>query len=155
MVQFYSAHVVRNLSALDTRETVVTFPDANLDSAIRHALRSDRVGGIPVSELAELTVLATGSVTDVTGIEHLVNLTKLNLSGLSYNRVSDLSPLTNLTSLTELNLLGNRISDLSPLASLTNLTELVLHNNEISDLSPLVENRGLGEGDRETSGTII
>ena len=51
------------------RETVVTFPDANLDSAIRHALRSDRVGGIPVSELAELTVLATGSVTDVTGIE--------------------------------------------------------------------------------------
>ena len=63
------------------------------------------------------------------------------------NSISDLSPLAGLTNLTQLWIGGNSISDISPLAGLTNLTSLTLEVNRISDISPLVANIGLGEGD--------
>ena len=63
------------------------------------------------------------------------------------NSISDLSPLAGLTNLTQLWIGGNSISDISPLAGLTNLTSLTLEVNRISDISPLVANTGLGEGD--------
>ena len=63
------------------------------------------------------------------------------------NSISDLSPLAGLTNLTQLWIGGNVISDLSPLVGLTNLTSLTLEANRISDLSPLVANTGLGSGD--------
>ncbi len=67
---------------------------------------------------------------------------------INSNSISDLSPLAGLTNLTVLWLEGNNITDISPLAGLTNLTRLGLDNNSISDLSPLVANTGLGRGDR-------
>ena len=106
-------------------ETVITFPDKNLELSIRSALGRGAGGVITAGELAELTILLnlyTPDIADLTGIEHLVHLTQLN-SG------------------------SNQISDLSPLTNLTNLTELHLGGNQISDLSPLVENSELGEGD--------
>ena len=63
---------------------------------------------------------------------------------INSNSVSDLSPLAGLTNLTILGLGNNAISDLSPLAGLTNLTELFLDNNAISDLSPLAGLTNLG-----------
>ena len=51
------------------------------------------------------------------------------------NTISDLSPLAGLTNLTQLYLWGNNISDISALASLTNLAGLWLGVNSISDIS--------------------
>ena len=74
-------------------------------------------------------------IADLAGIEHLTNLTELEL-GL--NHISDISPLASLTNLSRLVLWHNQISDISPLASLTNLTDhLNLGANQISDISPL------------------
>ena len=53
--------------------------------------------------------------------------------------ISNLSFLENLTGLERLNLEGNNISDVSPLAGLTNLKWLKLTNNPITDFSSLEE----------------
>jgi len=130
----------------------VTFPDENMEAAIRDTLGKPAGEAITPAELAGLTKLTTAMqsltvwphITDLSGIEYCINLTVLNLWG---NEISDLSPLASLTNLTVLNLEGNEISDISPLASLTSLEYLSLVVNQVSDISPLVENSGLGPGD--------
>ena len=54
-------------------------------------------------------------------------------------KISDISPLEKLTNLQRLQLHQNQISDVSPLAALTQLRVLQLHQNQISDVSPLAE----------------
>ncbi len=154
---------------------VVSFPDPNVELAIREALGKTE-GDIYTSDLEKLTELTLGGlfmvtvpekvITDITGLEYCNHLTRLVLMS---NEISDISPLSSLTRLRELNLGGGQlgditplsrltnltklhldiisISDISPLANLTNLTELRLQNNKISDIKPLVDNSGLSEGD--------
>ena len=135
--------MVFSLSACGPK--VATFPDPNLEVAIRQAINKPE-GPIYASELEGLTslYLSWRNITDLTGLEYCVNLTKLNVSG---SQMSDISPLASLTNLTSLSLADNQISDISLLASLTNLIELGLEKNQISDISPLVENSGLSDGD--------
>ena len=90
------------------------------------------------------TFINSNSVSDLSPLSGLTNLSILLLD---HNSISDLSPLAGLTKLTYLELGNNSISDISPVSGLNNLTELVLWDNSISDLSPLVANTGLGEGD--------
>ena len=84
------------------------------------------------------------SISDLSPLVGLTNLTVLDLEG---NSISDISHLARLTNLTFLNLQSNNISNISPVSGLTNLTYLSLGANSISDISPLVANTGLGEGD--------
>ena len=116
-------------------EEGVTFPDPNLEAAIREAIGKP-TGSICHSDLEGLTSLSAGerNIADLTGLEHCIHLTWLVLHR---NRISDISALANLTSLTQLYLPSNQISDISALANLTNLTQLVLWTNQISDVSPL------------------
>ncbi|MDH4299207.1 MAG: leucine-rich repeat domain-containing protein [Dehalococcoidia bacterium] len=109
--------------SLSGRGSVVTFPDPNLETAIREALNKPS-GPIHASELAGLASLTASD----SGIEHL--------SGLQY-----------CTNLTDLDFWHNQISDISPLANLTSLTYLYLPRNQISDILPLVNNPGLSQGD--------
>ncbi len=114
----------------------VTFPDKNLEAAVRTTL-GKRVGEeITVLELSQLTGLDASrwGITDLTGIEYCVSLDNLNLRE---NRVGDISALSFLTELDELNLHQNKVSDISALSSLTNLTRLHLLENEISDVAAL------------------
>ncbi len=145
----------------------VSFPDANLEAAVRDALRISEEG-ITVDDMATLSVLDADDrgISDLSGLEHAVNLRELDLEDneindlgplanltslqeldLGDNEISDLGPLANLTNLRELDLEDNEISDLGPLTNLTNLRELDLEDNEISDLGPLVANSGLDSGD--------
>ncbi|MBA7525851.1 hypothetical protein ES705_18009 [subsurface metagenome] len=132
-----------------TDETAVTFPDSNLEAAIREAIGKPE-GPIHTSELEGLSFLAASrrDITDLTRLEYCTNITHLSLA---YNQVSDISPLASLTNLTWLHLGMNQASDISPLASLTNLTWLSLAYNfvppeedapgaagkQVSDISPL------------------
>jgi Leucine-rich repeat (LRR) protein len=123
----------------------VTFPDANLEAAIRDAINKPE-GSINRSDLESLTVLEWNSpltpsdiapesrISDLTGLEYCVNLQGLVLGG---NNINDISPLTGLTNLLQLVLHNNNISDISALAGLTNLEVLVLGGNNISDISSM------------------
>ena len=77
----------------------------------------------------------SNSVSDLSPLAGLTNLTWLRLRN---NSISDISALAGLTNLTWLNLGGNlMISDISVLSDLTNLTSLYLYGNSISDISAL------------------
>ncbi len=93
---------------------------------------------------AEGRSINSNSVSDLSPLAGLTNLTFL---GLSDNSISDISPVAELNNLTSLSLGNNNISDISPVAGLNNLTSLLLWDNSISDISPLVANTGLGEED--------
>ena len=151
-----------------TTPVIVTFPDANLDAAIRGALGKPPGEEITAAELAGIATLNANNrrIANLKGIEHAINLTNLNLQenqiidishltsltiltevDLAANQISNISALASLTNLTWLHLGFNRINGISPLTSLTNLANLDLNNSQINDISPLVENNGLGEGD--------
>jgi Leucine-rich repeat (LRR) protein len=115
--------------------TVVTFPDANLETVIREALNKPS-GDITSDDMKTLTSLSAfqRGIKNLTGIEHATNLTTLWIQN---NPLSDISELSSLTKLTDLTISYNGTSDISVLGSLTNLTKLHSQSNQISDISPL------------------
>jgi Leucine-rich repeat (LRR) protein len=90
--------IVVLVMSLSGRGSVVTFPDPNLETAIREALNKQS-GPIHASELAGLASLtAYGSgIEDLSELQYCTNLTDLNLW---HNQISDISSLANLISLT-------------------------------------------------------
>ncbi len=120
---------------------VVHIPDPSLKAAINAVLGGERSPSQEViaAEAATITRISAsgGSVSDLTGLEALINLTDLQLPA---GTISDLSPLTDLK-LSRLVLPGNLIEDLSPLAGSTGMRNMLLSNNRISDLSPLADMR--------------
>ena len=115
-------------------------PDANLREAIRQQLEIDTDTPLTKADMLQLTSLdilklpVAEKISDLTGLEHAINLEFLLLPK---NRIQDLHPLANLTNLTFLDLGGNAISNVSSLAGLVRLEVLGLWNNQIVDVSPL------------------
>ena len=93
---------------------------------------------------AEGRFINSNTISDLTPLAGLTQLTVLDLNG---NAISDITALSGLTNLVVLRLGANVITDISALARLTNLVVLRLWDNNISDISPLVANRGLGTGE--------
>ena len=120
----------------------VKFGDPELEDAVQQALnRYDQ----PLFHYQLLTVAkldASGrDITSLEGIEHLANLTELNLQD---NQIEDINPLTELKKLNSLNLRNNAVRELSPLSGLGNLNYLNLHsNNRITSIEPLQGNTNL------------
>ena len=115
---------------------VALFPDPFIEKTVRAKIHQPE-GPILISDLEQVTEFGSGGhlyVTDLTGLEHLVNITEYDVS---QNTVTDISPLAGLTNLTRLNISYNDITDISPLASLTNLTFLWFQDNLVSDISAL------------------
>ena len=83
---------------------------------------------------AEERSINSNSVSDISPIAGLTNLTTLNLTN---NSVADISPIAGLTKLTWLYLTNNSVTDISPIAGLTNLKTLSLINNSVADISPI------------------
>lgn len=136
------------------------FPDELVEEMIRLKLRQPE-GPIVISDLEGLTEFSLALelyVSNLSGLEHLVNVTKFDLTqnttsdltqlaslssltwlDLTQNDIVDISPLASLTNLTFFGVQDNLVVDISALAGLTNLTELNLQKNEIADISPLAE----------------
>ena len=127
------ARKVKGLQLADDLEVV--FPDRHLEAAVRGELKKPE-GPITQGDLRKLSGLLADSknIENLSGLEHAVNLTRLDLGK---NRISDITPLTSLTNLTKLDLGDNQIIDIAPLASLTQLNWVDLSNNRISNISPL------------------
>jgi Leucine-rich repeat (LRR) protein len=116
-------------------DEIVTFPDKNLEGAIRQAIKKP-IGDILQSDLARLTSLtAQGREIEVlSGLGNCTNLTGLYLGS---NKIRDLSPLYWLDNLTSLRLDSNQIDDIDWLWRQTGLTQLYLSNNQIEKISGL------------------
>ena len=87
-----------------------------------------------MTNLQDLAIDFNGSITDLSPLMNLKQLTTLDFSK---DAVSALSPLAGLTQLTDLTLSNNQVADLSPLAHLTQLANLTILRNQVRDLSPL------------------
>ncbi len=120
----------------DGTRTVI-FVDSDLENAVREQL-GKTTGDITPEDMAGLTWLDVDSkgITDLSGLEHAVNL---ELLSFGHNQVDDISPLAGLTNLVWLGFGMNHVSDISPLAGLTNLEVLHFESNHVSDISPLAK----------------
>ena len=123
------------ICSCDDSEETVTFPDSNLEAAIREAIDKP-TGDISKSDVEELTRLEATNIgiKDIAGIEICTGLTVLWLDG---NEISDIAPISSLAGLKDLSLWRNNVSDISPIAGLTSLTDLAFSDNIISDVTPL------------------
>ena len=145
---------------------VVDIPDPNLRAAIQDALNLPGDAPITQADMRRLTRFeARGQqIADLNGLEHAVNiiridlgensirdlwplaaLTQLEYAELRKNPISDLSPLANLVQLHTLFVWQCQISDISPLANLTQLIYLDLSTNRIVDIRPLANLKRLSE----------
>jgi len=124
------------LTSTPAEPVEVTFPDKNLEAAVREALGKPEGEQILSTELAQLTRLGIQNkgVISLIGLEYCANLTLLELRG---DPITDISPLSSLINLTALHLCNNQISNISPLYTLTNLEFLAIAGNPVSDLSAL------------------
>ena len=127
-------------------DPIVKFRDNNLKRAVLKALGKDPNSevGIKVSEMASLTTLTAhgASISDLTGIQHAVNLKTLDLSGNALDD-DDMDRLTRLTQLETLILTGNdNITSARPFRKLRNLTRLDLPQG-LSDPTVEIPDSGL------------
>ena len=122
-----------SIPSTSTAQTV-NIPDSNLRAAIAAELGKASGDPITTSDMAALRSLTAreANISNLTGLEHAINLTSLDLG---YNSISDITSLSGLTKLTLLFLWDNSISDITSLSELINLTELYLRGNFISDIS--------------------
>ena len=115
-------------------------PDPILRMAVRQELEIDPNTPLTKADMLQLVrlnptrVKITEEISDLTGLEHAVNLHSLILSR---HRVQDLRPIVNLTQLRYLTFGRGPISDITPLAGLVNLETLTIWGNQIVDVSPL------------------
>jgi internalin A len=133
---------------------VVSFPDPNLEAAVRDALHIYAPTNIYQTDLASPTFTNFSvngrGIVDLTGLQYATNLTTLQLQG-SFGQpgLTDIAVLANLRKLTLLDLAYNRVTNGSPIAGLTNLTYLDLGwnrdatDNSIRDISFLTTLRHL------------
>ena len=113
---------------------VVDIPDPTLRAAVMERLQ---LTAPPTqADMLRLTDLRKhwAEIESLRGLEHAVNLTRLNLEG---HPISDITPLADLRNLEWLKLPWNAIKDISPLAGLTNLQYLEIDHNLITDFGPL------------------
>ncbi|MGX6443809.1 leucine-rich repeat domain-containing protein [Neobacillus sp. K501] len=111
---------------------MVKFPDKILEAAIKEQLGLERdLLESDLEQIVSLDLYEKG-ISDLTGIEKLVNLEWLELS---YNQIVDLTPLTQLSKLDALDLTGNPITDGRPLGQISSLTSLDLGSVKIKDFS--------------------
>ena len=130
-----------NISDLTGLEFATNLTNLNLgaEHVEGRPINSNSVSDIsPLTSLTNLTFLDLGSntISNISPVAGLTNLTELNLWG---NSISDISAVAGLINLIFLDLDGNAFSDISAVAGLTNLTFLDIWGTPISDISPVAD----------------
>ena len=122
----------------------VSIPDANLRAVVRTALglkEDDTLTQQKIHSLTRLSAPAHG-ITNLTGLEHAIRLTELDMPE---NQIADITPLRNLTTLFRIVLNDNSITNITSLTWLTRLTQLNLSENRIRTIDPLANLIGISE----------
>ena len=156
-IGFSDANLRRVVEAALDKSSGATITDVDMETLIGISAPNKNISTLTgLQHATNLKRLDLGYATvggqlrnsnSVSDISHLAGLTDLTLLNLGGNNISDISGLRGLTDLIALVLSDNSISNISPLAGLINLKYLSLVNNSISDLSPLTANTGLGRED--------
>ncbi len=125
-----------------TCPSAIFFTDTGLDTALRTAYGlAASPANITHADFLNTGIttldLSSAGITDLAGIDRLVYVTNLNLSGNTISNGWD--DLAKMNWLTNLNLGNTGISDLSLLTSLTNLQTLDISNNAIDNLAYLLQ----------------
>ena len=153
-------------------DKVIKFPDKVLERRIREAIGKPE-GKITAGDAALVEELFLGNewqqkfpkgsqIADLSGIEHFINLKRLDisfnkikdvkkLSGLTRleylkafgNQISNVAPLKDLVNLNNLNIGGNKLTKIDALAGLTKLTQLYLNDNKLTSIGALTEMKDL------------
>jgi len=142
-----------NVHAADDSTEIVQFPDPNLKQALLSiGVDTNGDGEISRGEMAARSDplhFATGldaidlvkkGITDLTGLEYAVNITRLTLDG---NPITDLTPIRSLTNLTSIGLSETPIRDLSPIGQLTGIRFMTISNAPNLDLGTISTMTGL------------
>jgi len=114
----------------------LAIPDQRLQAALLCASSKTNCPLLSTLDVRPLQRLSAVDclITNLSGLEWATSMIDLDLSA---NGITDLTPLQNLPQLVRLNLENNNLTDISALARLTNLTALILSGNPIKDYSPL------------------
>lgn len=118
-------------------DSVVTFPDPDLEAAVRANL------GIQSGDIMLSNLLSTDyfywqddgtQISDLTNFELMQNLRYVSFA---YQQFTDLSPIGKLENLTDLEITGMSVVNIAPLADNHQLLSLVLDFNSIQSIAPL------------------
>ena len=125
-------------------DDTVNIPDPNLRAVIASILVKTVTEPITVKEMATLEslVLNRKNVSDITGLEHAINMHQLRLE---QNKISDLSPIANLVNLIEIKVQEDFVTDLSPIAANVNLKKISIEETPIRDFSVISQFEHLEE----------
>lgn len=142
-------------------------PDKDFRMFLNHYLGkgSGNINPITVGELESATTdfIMNGTVVyDITGIEHLKNVKRMDLSENAFTTMEPLSKLENLDSLVVsannlsnvdflkdmkklkfLDIGYNKITDIEPLKELDNLDSLYMYQTDVTDISPIANKEHL------------
>ena len=149
-------------------QQTIQFNDKNLYNAIKRCFDENNIEYTSDDINTTLTMtqeninnigglgLQENDISDLTGLEKFIKLTKLELAdnnienitilsdlkeleslGLKNNKITDIDSLSNLEKITWLNISYNGIEDIEVLSNLKKLKELHMEKNPISDISAL------------------
>jgi len=126
---------IRGLFAQGVPEKPVSFPDVDLEGAIRKALHrpTGPILNIDLLGIRQLDLSGLG-IKDLTGIEYCRDMKVLTINNA---QIADFTPLSAMRGLHWLYLENDNISDISFLANTRTLRILDLAGNHVSDLSPI------------------
>lgn len=128
---------IPNSNGTNGNSEIFRFADEHLEQAVRSIINKP-TGTLYKSDVKDITALSIpndlNEVTNLVGIENLVNLEYFEVP---HSKIKNLSPLKGLTKLKYIGLPLSEISDLSPLKELTNLQIIIMNSNHIKDISVL------------------
>jgi internalin A len=129
------SNCIRKVVLGTTPNNTITFPDSNLEAAIRETLDkpTEDILNTDIENITELALNFKG-LTSLEGIQHFTSLQTLYLAG---NGITDLTPLQSLRNLQYLDISNNAITDLGPLTKLSNLQGLDFSYNQLTDIQAL------------------
>lgn len=127
-------------------DKVIKISDKVMERRIREAIGKPE-GKITAGDAAMVEELNLGNeyqekfpkgsqISDLSGIEHFINLKRLDIS---WNKIKDIKKLSGLLKLEYLRAYGNQIASVAPLKTLANLNSLNLGGNKLTKIDALKE----------------
>ncbi|WP_239257197.1 MucBP domain-containing protein [Listeria ilorinensis] len=130
---------------------IVNIPDSNLLEGLKDQLDKPFTTSLTEGDLAQLEYVdagysnprdafVPGKVSNLTGLEYAVNITKLNFSS---SKVADITPIIYLPKLKSIVGVDTSLASIEGIQNLPSLESLELGADYIEDFSPLLEAEGL------------
>lgn len=131
-------------------DKVIKFSDKVMERRVREAIGKPE-GKITAGDAAMVEDLNLGNeyqdkfpkgsqINDLSGIEHFINLKRLDIS---WNKIKDIKKLSGLSKLEYLRAYGNQIASIAPLKTLVNLNSLNIGGNKLTKIDALKELQNL------------